>query len=126
MKDVADLVRPDAIFLNNWISTHEDGTVILYPMMAPNRRSERRQDAGRPREIPRNPPCGRSEPPRDEWLILEGTGSMILDRANGVIYACCSSRTNEAVLKEVAKTLDYRCVVFDFGRKWQAHLTIPT
>lgn len=114
VKDVADPVRPDAIFPNNWISTHEDGTVILYPMMAPNRRLERRQDVlddlEKYHEIRRVVDLSRHE---TSGRFLEGTGSMILDRMNGVIYACRSPRTNEAVLKEVAKTLDYRCVVFD-------------
>src|SRR5450755_248805 len=36
--------KPDAIFPNNWVSFHFDGTVVLYPMLAPNRRAERRED----------------------------------------------------------------------------------
>ncbi len=114
VKDKVDPIRPDAIFPNNWISTHEDGTVILYPMMAPNRRQERRQDVlddlEKYFEIRRVVDLSRHE---QSGRYLEGTGSMILDRTNGVIYACRSPRTNEAVLKEVARTLNYRSVVFD-------------
>ncbi|MFM2375165.1 MAG: hypothetical protein RLZZ165_262 [Bacteroidota bacterium] len=107
-------VRPDAIFPNNWISTHEDGTVILYPMMAQNRRLERRQDVlddlEKYFEIRRVVDLSRHE---NTGRYLEGTGSMVFDRTNGVVYACRSPRTNETVLKEVAKTLNYRTVVFD-------------
>jgi hypothetical protein len=114
VQDKPDPLRPDAIFPNNWISTHEDGTVILYPMMAPNRRLERRQDVlddlEKYFEIRRVVDLSRHE---QAGRYLEGTGSMILDRTNGVIYACRSPRTNEAVLKEVARTLNYRTVVFD-------------
>lgn len=114
VQDLLEPLTPDAIFPNNWISTHEDGTVILYPMMAPNRRQERRQDVldelERFFEIRRVVDLTRHE---QQGRYLEGTGSMILDRENGVIYACRSARTNESVLKEVAKTLNYRTVVFD-------------
>jgi hypothetical protein len=114
VKDKPEPTRPDAIFPNNWISTHEDGTVILYPMMAPNRRLERRQDVlddlEKYFEIRRVVDLSRHE---NTGRYLEGTGSMIMDRTNGVIYACRSPRTHEAVLKEVAKTLGYRTVLFD-------------
>ena len=35
---------PDSIFPNNWISTHIDGSIWLYPMLSVNRRHERRKD----------------------------------------------------------------------------------
>ncbi len=114
VQDLETPKTPDAIFPNNWISTHEDGTVILYPMQAQNRRKERRQDVldelERFFEIRRVVDLTRHE---QQGRYLEGTGSMILDRENGVIYACRSPRTNETVLKEVAKTLNYKSVVFD-------------
>jgi hypothetical protein len=114
VEDKPSPVRPDAIFPNNWISTHEDGTVILYPMMAQNRRLERRQDVlddlEKYFEIRRVVDLSRHE---NTGRYLEGTGSMVFDRTNGVVYACRSPRTNETVLKDVAKTLNYRTVVFD-------------
>ena len=44
VKDTLDPHTPDSIFPNNWVSFHQDGTVILYPMFAENRRLERRSD----------------------------------------------------------------------------------
>lgn len=112
--DTLSSIKPDAIFPNNWISTHEDGSVILYPMMAESRRTERRRDIldelERYYQVRKVVDLSRYE---QEGRFLEGTGSMVLDRINGVIYACRSPRTDERVLKEVARMLDYRCVVFD-------------
>ena len=112
--DTLSVTKPDAIFPNNWFSTHEDGTVILYPMMAESRRQERRRDIldeiERYYQVRKVLDLSRYEL---EGRFLEGTGSMVLDRINGVIYACRSPRTDERVLKEVARTLDYRCVLFD-------------
>ena len=42
--DTIEPHTPDSIFPNNWVSFHSDGTVFLYPMMAENRRLERRED----------------------------------------------------------------------------------
>ena len=106
--------KPDAVFPNNWISFHEDGTVILYPMMAENRRQERL-----------NPVL---ESIRSEFTIqqvidltdwekrnhyLEGTGSVVFDYKNKIAYACRSDRTQEIVLKELCKNLGYKSIVFD-------------
>src|ERR1700740_223700 len=41
--DTPDPHTPDSVFPNNWISFHEDGSIILYPMFAVNRRAERKQ-----------------------------------------------------------------------------------
>src|SRR5687767_4145126 len=43
-EDTPAPVKPDAVFPNNWFSTHRNGIVVLYPMLAPNRRLERRLD----------------------------------------------------------------------------------
>lgn len=40
--DTPDPCTPDAIFPNNWVSFHSNGTAILYPMFAPSRRRERK------------------------------------------------------------------------------------
>src|SRR5215207_3801987 len=42
--DTPEPHTPDSIFPNNWVSFHADGSVVLYPMLAANRRQERRDD----------------------------------------------------------------------------------
>ncbi|MBT8143784.1 MAG: amidinotransferase, partial [Gammaproteobacteria bacterium] len=107
--------NPDAIFPNNWITTHADGSVALYPMLVVNRRSERRRrlimalaaDHGfLVREIVDFSPY------EEQGLILEGTGSMVLDRVNGVAYACLSARTDARLLDEFCLRFDYEPFVF--------------
>ena len=106
---------PDSIFPNNWVSFHADGTVVLYPMMAPSRRGERRRDVlellsrehgfrvGRVADLSAHEVAGQ---------FLEGTGSMVLDRVNRVAYACLSPRTDLAVFAEAAQLLDYEPLAF--------------
>jgi hypothetical protein len=114
--DTTEPHTPDAIFPNNWVSFHADGTVVLYPMEASNRRTERRQDiidtlanqyGFQVREI-----VDFSHHEQDE-SFLEGTGSLVLDRVNRIAYACLSSRTHLDVLGEFAQRLDYEVVAFD-------------
>jgi hypothetical protein len=112
--DTAEPVKPDAIFPNNWVSFHEDGTVILYPMMAQNRRPERRKDV--------------IEKLNDKFSItniidlsneetkgryLEGTGSIIFDHPNKLAYACRSPRTDEKLFSELCAVIRYKPIVFD-------------
>ena len=103
------------MFPNNWVSFHSDGRVVLYPMEAPNRRTERRHDIL---------DCLRQEhgfdvtevidlsPHEDDGRFLEGTGSLVLDRAGGVAYACLSSRTDPEVLRDFGERLGYDIVQF--------------
>jgi hypothetical protein len=114
--DSAVPVKPDAIFPNNWVSFHKDGTVALYPMLAPNRRCERREDIldqvvreGRFR-VSRTVDLTHRE---GEGKFLEGTGSLVLDRVNRVAYAGLSPRTDLDVLGEFAQILDYELVTFE-------------
>jgi hypothetical protein len=114
--DTALPAKPDAIFPNNWVSFHFDGTVALYPMLAPNRRAERRDDileqvvrGGRFR-ISRTVDLTHREA---EGKFLEGTGSLVLDRTNRVAYASLSPRTDLDVLGEFAQLLDYDLVTFE-------------
>jgi hypothetical protein len=104
---------PDEVFPNNWISTHADGTAVLYPMLAENRRRERRRDIvealRRDYRITRVVDLARLEA-ADRYL--EGTGSVILDRPQRVAYAALSSRTNRAALDELARELGYESVAF--------------
>jgi hypothetical protein len=107
--------KPDSIFPNNWISTHADGSVVLYPMQAENRRAERRWDivesglraAGYAvREVVDLSPCER------EGRYLEGTGSLILDRAHRIAYACLSPRTDAGAAAEFGRRMGYRVETF--------------
>jgi len=113
--DLATKATPDAVFPNNWFSTHIDGTVYLYPMFAPNRRKERRQEVldlltqEYGFSIDRIIDWSKHE---DIGLFLEGTGSMILDRPNKIIYATLSERTSEELLKQYAKEIGYSLVSF--------------
>jgi hypothetical protein len=115
-EDNAEAVRPDAVFPNNWVSFHADGTAVLYPMMAENRRTERRLDVlerlSRQRgfRITRTIDLTHYET-RGEFL--EGTGSLVLDRAHRIAYACLSPRTNLEVLGDFAQQLDYEIVSFE-------------
>lgn len=99
---------PDSIFPNNWISFHEDGTIILYPMFAVNRRAERKPhvlDILRQKfEIKHTIDLTQYE---DQNLFLEGTGSMVLDRVNKISYACISPRTNISILKDWCTQTDF-------------------
>ena len=114
--DTVDPVKPDAIFPNNWVSFHREGTVAFYPMLAPNRRGERRDEIigqivleGAFR-VSRTVDFSHREA---EGKYLEGTGSVVLDRTHRVAYACCSPRTDLDVLGDFAQQLDYELVSFD-------------
>ena len=104
---------PDSVFPNNWFSTHDDGTLVLYPMFAENRRLERKPAALEAIEAnfneKRTVDLTHYE---EEGLFLEGTGSMVLDRVNKIVYACESPRTNKTVLEDFCKQLGYTPVLF--------------
>lgn len=114
--DTEEPHTPDAIFPNNWVSFHADGTVVLYPMEAPNRRTERRPDiiealaddyGFQVRDV-----IDLSSH-EDDRRFLEGTGSLVLDRANRVAYACLSSRTHLDALGDFAQRMGYEVIAFD-------------
>src|SRR5690349_17805178 len=108
--------KPDAVFPNNWVSFHRDGTVVLYPMHAENRRIERRQEVidavvrdtgfrvNRVVDLRAHEEAAR---------FLEGTGSLVLDHVARVAYACRSPRTHDAVAAECARELGYDLEMFD-------------
>jgi hypothetical protein len=107
---------PDSVFPNNWVSFHADGTVVVYPMEAENRRGERRMDiidhldtelGFHVREVV---DLSHHEA---NGHFLEGTGSMVLDRVHRVAYACLSSRTHLDVLGDFAQRMDYDVVAFE-------------
>jgi hypothetical protein len=114
--DTALPAKPDAIFPNNWVSFHFDGAVTLYPMLALNRRWERRQEVleqvvreGGFRVLRTFDLTHREA----EGKFLEGTGSLVLDRPHRVAYASLSPRTDLDVLGEFAQLLDYELVTFE-------------
>ena len=116
VEDTSEPRTPDSIFPNNWVSFHADGRVVLYPMEADNRRTERRMDivesldttygfqVSEVVDLSLHEQAGH---------FLEGTGSMVLDRVNRIAYACLSSRTQLDVLGDFAQRLEYDVVAFD-------------
>jgi hypothetical protein len=112
--DTPDPHTPDSIFPNNWISFHDDGSVVLYPMYANNRRLERKPGvldkiAGK---FKVNKTIDLSDNEKEN-VFLEGTGSMVLDRQNKIAYACLSPRTDYFVLTEFCEKMGYTAEVFD-------------
>lgn len=114
--DTPEPHTPDSIFPNNWISLHADGRLVLYPMEAVNRRSERRTDIIEHLHdklgllVTEIVDLTAHE---DSGHYLEGTGSMVLDRANRIAYACLSSRTQLDPLGDFAQRMNYEVVTFD-------------
>ena len=110
--DTREPAKPDAVFPNNWVTFHRDGTAVLYPLLAPSRRLEVRPEViddvtrrtGRARRV-------LDLRPRIDG-ILEGTGSLVLDRAERVAYACLSPRTTKAALDVFCRELGYRPLAF--------------
>lgn len=112
VQDTKEPHTPDSIFPNNWFSTHEDGTLVLYPMYAENRRLERTPkilDFVKDREDLKIIDLTKNE---KEGKVLEGTGSMCLDRKNRIAYASLSKRTNKDLFEEFCKMMDYKPVSF--------------
>jgi len=99
---------PDSIFPNNWISFHEDGTVIIYPMFAANRRLEKKPHIlDKLKEIFHITAVKDLSRYETENLFLEGTGSMVLDRENRIAYASLSPRTDKHILDEFCSMAGY-------------------
>lgn len=111
-KDEID--TPDAHFPNNWISFHENGSVVLYPMFAENRRLERRPavlDFIQRNKLNIKSIIDYSDAER-EMLFLEGTGSLILDRKNRKAYCTISPRASKEILLKFYSDFDYTPIVF--------------
>jgi hypothetical protein len=106
---------PDSIFPNNWISFHENGDVALYPMFAENRRHERREDILDILEdkgfVINNIVDYTSA--EEDGFFLEGTGSLLLDRANAKAYCALSPRADEELFIEFCEDFDYAPVIFE-------------
>jgi hypothetical protein len=116
VEDTPAPAKPDAVFPNNWVSFHEDGTLVLYPMQAASRRAERRPEiiattleqlgfeARRTLDLTHHEAGGR---------FLEGTGSLVLDHISKVAYAALSARTHPSVVEEWARLMGYEPIMFD-------------
>lgn len=111
--DTPNPLKPDAIFPNNWISFHPDGTIILYPMFAENRRSERRNDiVEKLKERFKIREILDLSGHEIEGRFLEGTGSIVFDHENKIAYACLSPRTDKELFIKVSEYLHYKPVYF--------------
>jgi len=114
-QDSSEPDTPDSVFPNNWVSFHDDGKIVMYPIYAENRRLERREEIF---EILADDFGFKVEEIQDlthfedEGLFLEGTGSMILDRENKIAYAAISDRTDFHVLETFCDHLDYEAIAF--------------
>ncbi|WP_370897362.1 citrulline utilization hydrolase CtlX [Chryseobacterium gossypii] len=114
VKDTLEPHTPDSIFPNNWVSFHKDGKVVLYPMFAPNRRVERRNDI-----IEAIKDRGFEVEEVDDWSsseadekFLEGTGSMIFDHDNKIAYGSVSLRLDEKLFRKFCEKYGFMPVVF--------------
>ncbi len=115
-EDTTDPRCPDAVFPNNWLSTHADGRVVMYAMEAANRRTERRLDiiealaeehgfqVSEVVDLSGHEAAGE---------FLEGTGSVVLDRVHRIAYACLSSRTHLEALADFAQRMGYEVIAFE-------------
>lgn len=115
VEDRAEPITPDSIFPNNWASFHHDGSVFLYPMMAENRRLERREDI----LIMLQEKYGFNIKRIIDLSVfeqsdhfLEGTGSMVMDYINKFIYANLSPRTDEIVIDRFCEESGFHKVIF--------------
>jgi hypothetical protein len=106
---------PDSVFPNNWVSFHENGDIALYPMFAPNRRLERREDILDTLEdkgfhIENIVDYTSAE---EDGIFLEGTGSLVLDRVNRKAYCALSPRADEELMIEYCEDFEYTPVIFE-------------
>jgi hypothetical protein len=111
-----DIAAPDEVFPNNWLSLHADGTAVLYPLMAPTRRAERRQDVLATLRETLGYRIDRTidlTPLEAESKYLEGTGSLVLDHLTRTVYASLSARTHPDAVAAFAAALGYTPLVFD-------------
>lgn len=112
-EDTVEPEKPDAVFPNNWISTHHDGRVALFPMYSALRRRERRQDIigelGKHYRVTEVVDYSAFE---NEGCCLEGTGSLVLDHPNKIAYVSLSNRSTPKVIQRFADDFGYEPVTF--------------
>jgi len=112
-EDTAQPEKPDAVFPNNWISTHHDGRIALFPMYSALRRRERRQDIVQElHKHYRVTDVVDYSVFEDEGFCLEATGSLVLDHLNKIAYVSLSNRSNPKVIRRFANDFSYEAVTF--------------
>src|SRR5512133_266995 len=112
-EDTAKPEKPDAVFPNNWISTHHDGRIALFPMYSALRRRERRQDIVEElRKHYRVTEVIDYSAFEDDGCCLEGTGSLVFDHVNKIAYVSLSNRSNPKVIQRFAEDFSYEPVIF--------------
>jgi hypothetical protein len=112
-EDTAEPEKPDAVFPNNWISTHHDGRIALFPMYSALRRRERRQDIVEELcKLYRVTDVMDYSAFEDEGCCLEGTGSLVFDHLNNIAYVSLSNRSNPKVIQRFADDFRYEPVTF--------------
>jgi hypothetical protein len=116
LDDRPDPSKPDAVFPNNWVSFHADGTMVLYPMATAARRLERNPEglkallAASGFEVRRIVDLSFHE---QHGHYLEGTGSLVLDRPQHRAFANMSPRTDAVVIADFDERLEYATLLFD-------------
>lgn len=114
IEDTMEPHTPDSIYPNNWISMQKDGSVVLYPMYAKNRRWERRTDIlEQLQESFQVKKIDDLSPSENENKFLEGTGSMIFDHDNKIAYGCISERLDEELFRTFCKNYGFQAVDFN-------------
>lgn len=113
IQDTIEPETPDSIFPNNWFSSHADGSLVLFPMFAPNRRAERKKAVVN-RILEATGACRVIDLTywEKKGKFLESTGSMVLDRSSRTAYACLSPRTSPEVLEDFCRKMDYTPIPF--------------
>jgi hypothetical protein len=113
-EDTPSPEKPDAVFPNNWFSTHHDGRVALYPMYSPTRRNERRRDVidelGKSYRINAVVDYSSYE---QRGLHLEGTGSLVLDYVDRIAYVSLSKRSDRALVERFCRDFDFEPLLFE-------------
>ena len=113
VQDTKDPSTPDSIFPNNWVSTHTNGTLCLYPMYAENRRAERKSTVIN--FLQSNYKIENTLDLTDlekEGIFLEGTGSMVLDHQNKLAYGCLSERLDKNAFNEWCDKMQFKPITF--------------
>ena len=115
IKDTKLPIKPDAVFPNNWISFHKNGSVVFFPMWAKNRRNERRIDILQALQKENKFDIKNKFDYSDfekQNKFLEGTGSMVLDRKNKLCYAAISVRTHKNLVYKFCEEMNYSPILF--------------
>src|SRR5216110_4094304 len=126
-EDIAEPEKPDAVFPNNWISTHDDGRIALFPMYSALRRRERRQDIVEElRKHYRVTEVIDYSAFEDDHSCLEGTGSLVFDHPNKIAYVSLSNRSNPKVIQRFAEDFTYEPVTLPASTRMASRSITPT